>query len=152
MDKEIHKVRMEKGNRKIYLPTTTYRDQFLKNFAIIYPLGGTEENPAIITTNKEYMEPNPFPGYYINVIPEILYAGVWGDPNFANFCQNNVFYSWGVKTTQINGQINIVTGSNCILCENTYKITIQGHPFKSVSARIYSAPIRLKVWKIGVMD
>ena len=148
----IHKVKMSNKGKKIYLPTTTYRDQFIQNFKIIYPLGGTEESPATITTSREYTEPNPFPGYYINIIPEVLYAGIWADPGFANFCQNNVFYSWGVRTTQFNGQINIITGTNCILCENTYKFNIQMHPFKSVSARVYTMPIRLKVWKIGVMD
>ena len=61
--------------------TATGENHFLeRDFAIIYPNGGSESNPANVTNNSRYVETNPFPGYVVDCAVEIKQGDKWGDP------------------------------------------------------------------------
>jgi len=117
-------------------------DHFLeRDFTIIYPNGGTEANPANITYGSSYVMSNPFPGYAVGCVVEVLYNGIWGNINF-------VWDSGGLgaKASQVStGNIVVQTGSNTTLL---YSSTEQGNPFRS-NINLSSVPARVKVWKIG---
>jgi hypothetical protein len=113
------------------------------HFTIIYPNGGTKANPANISNNNRYVEPNPFPGYYVNCAIEIKYNGYWGNPGgwtgssgVASFAEAN----------QLNDDTIIVIGGLNYLTEAP---TLSGCPIPDVPSGLTSLPCRVKVWKVG---
>ena len=149
----IHKVKMNNKGKKIYLPTTSYMDFFKNNYTIIYPNGGSKEHPANVTLSKEYIEPNPFPGYVVNCIAEICYLNEWFEAIPIDVYPDS-WWSAGVKATQLNdGDIHVITGVNYICLNSVYK----NYQFISTnktlpSSHITAAPCRVKVWKVGVIE
>lgn len=82
-----------------------------QNFTIIYPNGGTASNPARITTNKRYVEDNPFPGYYVLCITQIQVNDKWGEITWI-YTSDSV----GVKASQLlpDDKIIVQTGTNSL--------------------------------------
>lgn len=147
---EIHKVKMNSKGKKIYLPTTSYIDFFKNNYTILSVNNGNN-----ITTGKEYILPNPFPGYIVNCIAEICYLEEWFEaiPTSVHVYSSG-WWSSGVKATQHNdGDIHVITGINYICLGNGYK----NYQFISTNKtlpgnHISAAPCRVKVWKVGIID
>lgn len=111
-----------------------------KNFTIIYPNGGTEASPANVDTNKRYELANPFPGYHVICIAELLIGGIWGETGW--IYANNANY--GVKASMLNlDKIVIVTGNGRIIAG----APDAGQTFPKGTAAPTSAPCRVKVWR-----
>jgi hypothetical protein len=117
-------------------------NHFLENdFTIIYPNGGSEASPANVLTQHNYVENNPFPGYYVKCAPEFFYNGNWQSAN-EQVLYNSSAFSAGIYAVQNNdGDIHIVTGQ--YICHSWIFQTTD-------SVNITAAtPCRVKVWKIG---
>jgi microcystin-dependent protein len=125
-------------------------NHFLENdFTIIYPNGGTEASPANVTYDGRYVEVNPFPGYYVKCVPEILYNNEWGDPRWIfQYVSSSDYKALGVRTNQLNDDTIIVqTGNSGVM---GFCSKYEGDPFGVTSVTTTtSAPCRVKVWKIG---
>lgn len=110
------------------------------DFTIIYPNGGTAESPANITINSRYVMNNPFPGYHVDCVVEVMVDGMWGTPN--------LIYESGMQGTCVamldDNEIVVKTGSTYIMGMPA----TAGTPFPS-GGNLTSAPCRVKVWKIG---
>lgn len=113
-----------------------------QNFTIIYPNGGSASKPASVSTNKRYVEENPFPGYYVFCKAQIKVNNQWGYPGW--FTQQA--YGRFVSAEQLlpDDEIIVQTGANTISGEPQYG----GSPFKG-STIISSAPCRVLVYKLG---
>lgn len=136
------------ANKDLSNLTQTGQDSFLeRDFAIIYPNGGTAANPANVAVNSRYVEANPFAGYSVKCAAEVFYNNEWGEANFIGQFQSNSNRSGGVIATQLNdGSIVIQTGEWFILRDSA----IQGNPFNQTTGPDATArPCRVKVWKIG---
>lgn len=133
------------ANKDLSNLTQDGEDHFLKkDFAIIYPNGGTAASPANVTTDSRYVESNPFPGYVVRAIVEVKQNNEWCEPLFYNYYGSRDA-CFGTYATQLNdGNIVIQTGSYGV-CYNP-NITCNG--FSSIQD-LYSAPCRVKVFKIG---
>ena len=109
-------------------------------FAYAYPNGGTEAAPATVTINSRYTVANPFPGYEVIVLAEILIGGKWGDAGW--------FYSsggYGTKGSQLDLNTLVVqTGATRV----SYTSNASGDPFGQTATGLSSATCRLKVWKV----
>lgn len=130
--------------------TQAGQDSFLeRDFTIIYPNGGSEARPAKVAIGSRYVDPNPFPGYYVKCVAEIKYNNNWGGTNWMCNYNNDADYKGsGVVSRQLNNDVIITqTGSDFLLALTS---DAQGDAFgrKTVST-LTSAPCRIKVWKIG---
>lgn len=113
----------------------------LVDFTIIYPNGGSEGSPATVVANTRYVESNPFPGYSVVCVAEVLIEGQWGDPSI--MCPGGTT-AYGVRATQLNdGGIIVRT----LLSGVHQNPSLSGSPFPN-SAVTTSAPCRVKVWKV----
>lgn len=121
-------------------------DHFLEqDFTIIYPNGGTEANPANITTNTRYVLSNPFAGYHVECHAELLISGEWHTAVFSqDFTHNS---SFGYLCSQVD------SGDIVLQTANTYVISVPasfwGNTAGSMARDLSSAPCRVKVWKVG---
>lgn len=113
-----------------------------ENFTIIYPNGGTASKPADITTNKRYVEENPFPGYYVHCVAQLNISNEWGISGWI-YTSN---YSYGVCASQLlpDDKIIIRTGKTylCTRSDNA------GGTFENIPD-VASAPCRVLVYKLG---
>lgn len=127
-----------------------FDNQYVKNlynydtdFTIIYPNGGTKENPANITVNSRYVEPNPFEGYYVHCVAEVFYNGQWGAaPNDSNAGSGG--YGLGVMAYNYDNSVVVQVACSGLISTSN----IASNPFGFVGT-ITTAPCRVKVWKIG---
>ena len=116
------------------------------DFTIIYPNGGTEQNPANVTKGNRYIEPNPFPGYIVNCVAEIFVGNQWYESGIYNGDAN---YNGGyTKAGQVNDTIVVQVG----LAGVTH--AEQGRAYHIITGSntnqlIQTAPCRIKIWKIG---
>jgi len=138
-----------RASRSLDSLTPEGEDHFLEqDFTIIYPNGGSEGNPANVTTNSRYVETNPFPGYAIACVLEVKYNNEWGRPGsliseWGNGSQRN-FYR-GVDAIQLNdNNIIIQTATDSIMSPANHGLA----PFNN-SDHVTTLPCRVKVWKIG---
>ena len=118
------------------------------NFAIIYPNGGTKENPANVTTNSRYEENNPFEGYYVTCEAQLYDStnGQWG--------KAGTLYSAGSYGTWANqllpdDKIIVVTGSKNISALGS-KNEIDS-PLNN-SVYLNTAPCRVLIYKLGKIE
>jgi hypothetical protein len=117
---------------------------YTEGFTIIYPNGGTEANPATVTTSSKYLENNPFPGYYVNCVAECLYNNEWYPAPFESLWNSNSNRGYGTAVAQVkDSQIEVLTGSFCV-CRAESNLDGGFAPVE-----LTSAPCRVKVWKIG---
>lgn len=117
-------------------------------FTIIYPNGGTKASPANITNNSRYVLSNPFPGYQVYCICEVLYNGQWGETGtYTDF--NGAYYCRFAKATQLGDNIVLQTGNSGIMTVSAYSC----NPFNITDAttgiNITTLPCRIKVFKLG---
>ena len=127
--------------------TATGEDHFLEqDFTIIYPNGGTEANPANVTNNNRYVETNPFSGYIVSCIAEVLYNGEWGSSGWYTEYSGGT-RAFGVSANQLDdGGIVVQTGSAGVMLRSP----ISGNPFGyTANDTIYTLPCRVKIFKIG---
>ncbi len=108
------------------------------NFCIIYPNGGTAANPANVVPNSRYVEQNPFSGYHVACIPEVLVSGNWEFPGqFINL--------HGINASQHrDGEIIITTGGSHLTTS-----TAGNCGATTDIASVDSLQLRVKVFKIG---
>jgi microcystin-dependent protein len=118
-------------------------NHFLDNdFTIIYPNGGSEDSPANVTINSRYVESNPFPGYRVNCLAELLINSKWGGAG--DFIYTND--GQGSKALQLNDDtIVLQTGGAALTNQSVHT----GNPFGITSAVTGPTPCRIKVWKVG---
>lgn len=112
-----------------------------QNFAIIYPNGGTELNPAIVSANKRYVEENPFPGYYVFCIAQIKYNNQWGETGWL-FSSGGM----GINAAQLLPDDKIIVQSGGATV--TSGSPNNGSPI-SGPGNLTSAPCRVLVYKLG---
>lgn len=119
------------------------------NFTILYP-NGTKEKPATIGGSQRIIVQNPFPGYYVEAVTELLINGQWGASHFRMWA---AYAGIGVATYQVNdNEIVLVSGSDGVCMEDGYRFNIQPAPYSvAISSRVGSAPYRVKVWKLGAI-
>jgi hypothetical protein len=118
-------------------------NHFLENdFTIIYPNGGSEASPANITVDRRYVEANPYPGYYVNCLPEVLLDGEWTE------IRGSVTYGSGVIGGLMAGQLG---DSNSIIIKTGQNFDYYHDDTLLPHSETWSttAPCRVKVWKIG---
>jgi hypothetical protein len=135
-----------KANRDLDNLSADGENHFLENdFTIIYPNGGSEASPANVTDNSRYVESNPFPGYYVNCVAEVLVNAMW---------ENTGWFTWlgsesaarGVTAHQQNDESIIVQTGNDSIYEQG---KCSGGTITTWALTGATAPCRVKVWKIG---
>jgi hypothetical protein len=133
------------ANKDLSNLTQTGQDSFLeRDFTIIYPNGGTEANPATVSAKSQYVESNPFDGYYVKCEAEIYVNGKWGATGEYSDEHAGATRKWGVGAYQYDGNIVVSTGVSGVGLGNA------GLALSPVgTSPISSAPCRVKVWKIG---
>lgn len=132
-----------KATRSLDNLTATGEDHFLENdFAIIYPNGGTEANPANVTINSRYVESNPFPGYICECKAEIYVDGAWGEYPFETISNSTAL---GLTAFYFEDSIILQTANSYLYSTPPAWIATP----LSISAAGASAPCRIKVYKIG---
>lgn len=109
-----------------------------KNIVILYPNGGTAEQPAEVTKNTRYIEENPFKGYYVTCEAQILQNGKWGCPCYVS--QN------GVSAKQLLPDDNIIIQTGTSYLSNNSNTT--GNPFGNTEAQT-TAQCRVIIHKLG---
>lgn len=126
--------------------TATGENHFLEqDFTIIYPNGGTEANPANVTINSWYVEANPFPGYIVHCVAEVLANDEWGAVGFDGIISSSA--STGLYCGQRdNDKIVLETGITHV-CGNSSTNSLPSTLY--TTSNLTSAPCRIKVWKIG---
>lgn len=134
-----------KANTNLDNLTQTGEDHFLaQDFTIIYPNGGTESNPANVTSNSRYVETNPFDGYEVMCRAEIKYNDKWASSGEFVLASGGKI-GVGIGVWQYDGNIIVQTGSNAITTNSNQT----GNPIGNNSFTVTTAPCRVKVWKIG---
>lgn len=109
-------------------------------FIILYPNGGTKESPANITTNKRYIEDNPFPNSPVICQLEIYYSGVWGTTGWILSGGG-----WGAIAghNMETDKIIIQTGSSGIAGPSN----AHGNTLGTTGTGITNVPCRVKIWR-----
>lgn len=111
------------------------------NFAIIYPNGGTENNPATITIDGYYELPNPFPGYYIYCLAQIKFNDKWGK---TGWIKDGGSYGSVASHILPLDEIILQTGTNGIIATSRDS----GNAMQTGKV-VTSAPCRILVYKLG---
>jgi hypothetical protein len=114
------------------------------DFTIIYPNGGSEGSPANISINTRYVESNPFPGFYVLCVVEILFSGVWVTTGWYATSGSAAI---GVAAAQIGGTDIIVrTGVSGLI--TGAQISGSNANYTSTSTYSTPTPCRVKVWRV----
>lgn len=109
-----------------------------KKFTIIYPNGGTSDNPAVAAANNRYVENNPFLGVPVLCEAELYVNSVWGTTAWTD--------QWGITANHVleTDKIIIQTGSAGLsLASNR-----NGGSLGLVTPNTTTAPFRVKVWRV----
>ncbi len=135
------------NSSKLSLLTNRVSDLEKSNtrFAIIYPNGGTQENPANINVNQRYEVSNPFTGQPVICEAEIRVNNVWGTAQGPA-----TFPSYGGAFVTANhilesDKIILQTGSVGLVKQSSENGGSLGYP--SGAATVKTAPCRIKVWR-----
>lgn len=115
-------------------------------FTIIYPNGGSSGSPANIAANSRYVIANPFPGYHVLCVVELLIGGNWGDPGWDGNTGAASPQATGVRSGWFSGSDSVVvqTGSAALTSNSSLVGNVHGI---TPGAGITTAPCRVKVWK-----
>lgn len=109
-------------------------------FTIIYPNGGTAASPANVAINSRYVMTNPFPGFHVMCVAELLIGGTWGETGWA---YSSPYGGYGTKASHSSSEGIVV---------QTGKIALTGSG--ADAGGIFPAtvttptPCRVKVWKL----
>jgi len=122
-------------------------DNILENnigFTIIYPNGGTTENPANVTAGQRIVMDNPFPSYHVFCQAQLLCGGEWGSSDFI-YSQGGI----GVRASQLlpDDKIIIQTGYAYIRSQGS----INDGGTWSNAIDYVTAPCRILVNKLGAI-
>lgn len=114
-----------------------------ENFTIIYPNGGSASKPASVSTNKRYVENNPFPGYMVMCYPQINVNNQWG---YSGWYEGDSYGAMGVKAHLLlpDDKVIVQTGLSYCLAPSYGG----GNPFGNTN-NLSSAPCRVLVYKLG---
>jgi len=112
-----------------------------KKFTIIYPNGGTKENPAIVAVNSRYVMSNPFPNEPVMCEAELLVNGIWGSVGW--FFSNGGYGTLAGHILEID-KIVVQTGSAAV----GHGSNGAGGSVGFVGGAIPPSPCRVKVWRI----
>lgn len=115
-------------------------------FTIIYPNGGTKENPANVTLNQVYVEDNPFPGYYVDCKVQIYSSekNVWLEQPL---WWSSGAYGVNAYLESNTDKIYVSTGDTVLI----YKYAHGGSGI-NLSANITTAPCRVLVHKLAKIE
>lgn len=113
-----------------------------KDTVVMYINGGTAENPAEVTINSRYVEQNPFTGYYVSCIVEILVENEWAQPFMAYVSADNG--GRGVTAGLVNENIIIQTGLNYLKMAGC-----DSGSLSTSTQAVKTAPCRVIVSKLG---
>ena len=118
------------------------------NFTIIYPNGGTKENPANVIKNSRYIENNPFEGYYVRCEVQVLLNNQWGTTGTAY--NDSTDRGFGTTANQLlpDDVIIVQTGDGGILPSSKDS----GNPFNYLINTNESLPCRVLVYKLGKIE
>lgn len=126
---------------------STKLDSALVDFTYIYPNGGSAGAPATLVQNTRYVSANPFPGYHVLCVAEVLYKGIWAISGFAGNLGTGAAH-WSTTSSQFFGSGEIVTQTGVSgLMYSTSAGTGGGHGFAD-STSVTSAQVRVKVFKL----
>lgn len=150
----IDKVKLKDKKNTIYLPTTSYKDFYKNNFAIVYPNNGTAENPPTVNLNTRYVINNPFPGYYVHCETEFFiqdqFGANWGSAGTMMSDPGLGANGWGSFTSQFNDDTLVMhTGTQSVVSGHPQ---MNGVPFNRTQINHSSGICRIKVWKVGIID
>ena len=144
------------GLNQLQTQLTTLQNQVSEanNFTIIYPNGGTKENPATIKNNTTYTLDNPFPGYYVDatILLQVTYddgTKHWSTIDTGYYENGN---SWGAKIEQLlpDDKLVIKTGRNRLLDNDTFSAFDESN--SSVNNAEYALPCKVLVYKLGKIE
>lgn len=137
---------MQAGEEGKIVDAAGLKDHESSKFTIIYPNGGTEENPAKVVNNSRYVMNNPFPGKTVMCIAEVFYAGNWGAAGWGSFWISSIVNNAGVVAYQINSDDIIVqTGAHWVAAYSA----LTGSPFGAPGgSQVTNLPCRIKVFVI----
>lgn len=115
-------------------------------FTIIYPNGGTKENPANVTLNQVYVEDNPFPGYYVDCKVQIYSSekDMWLEQPLWWSSGSYGVYAYLESNTD---KIYVSTGDIVLIYKSAY-----GGSGINLSSNITTAPCRVLVYKLGKIE
>ncbi|MGU9992710.1 hypothetical protein [Bordetella avium] len=110
---------------------------------LIYPNGGSAASPASLAINSRYVEANPFPGYRVSAVGEILVSGEWQQVGFSAYASTN---SLGIAVTQLqDGRLMVETGISAFVSS----LVLHGYSGATRPNITTPTPARVRVWKIG---
>lgn len=117
------------------------------NTKIIYPNNGTAEKPAEVALGTTYIEENPFKGYFVSCIAQVLLDGVWETPSYyTNVNTSNQRESFGVMAFDKDDTIHIRTGLTGLTPSEYYAFgTVNNKYDKDKTLR----PCRVLITKLG---
>ena len=123
------------------------------DFTFVYPNNGTEQNPANITVDSDYILSNPFPGYAVSCQVEVLYNNEWGVVQFNGWgLSNSGYYGEGACCLQRgSGDLVLIVGNHTLKHVQVYRHNIAPTTFvgDTSTSSSNSLPARVKVWKVG---
>lgn len=112
-------------------------------FTIIYPNGGTEEQPANVSSSKRYELDNPFLGHPVNCQAEILVNNKWGATGWGIKVVGSSSMTYGVTAYEYDGKIVVQVAASGVLISSLNS----GNPYDT-TLTFASAPCRVKVWRV----
>ena len=146
-NKKITKVKLSKKFVKgikedLILPTVNWDDFLEDNWCYIYPNNGTEDKPANVVKASRYILENPYPGYIVGCIAEVLYNGNWGTAGFIYEGSGG----YGVAADMEDDHIVVTTGRSYL---NAGQLGNSGGSILFPAVNLTSLPCRVKIYKIG---
>ncbi|WP_256348207.1 hypothetical protein [Pseudomonas reactans] len=120
-------------------------DSSAADFAIIYPNGGTAASPGNIVTASRFTSDNPFPGFHVITVLEILIGGIWSEPRLDGNAGTGGA-SYGAYAQQILPTDKIICQAGASGVALPSASAGGGHGYSG--AVLTTAPVRVKVWKL----
>lgn len=120
-------------------------DSAAADFAIIYPNGGTAAAPGNIVSASRFTSDNPFPGFHVMTILEVLIGGIWSEPRLDGNAGSGGA-SYGAYAQQILPADKIICQAGASGVALPSASTGGGHGY--TGAVMTTAPVRVKVWKL----
>ena len=114
-------------------------------FSILYPNGGSLASPANVAVNSRYVCNNPFPGYHVLCIAEILYGGKWCIAGW-EFSGSTAGYGTMASHLLPEDKIIVKTGNAGISSSGWAGGTGNDMILGDITT---AQPCRVKVWKVG---
>lgn len=118
---------------------------------IIYPQDSSGQNTSILV-NSRYVMNNPFPGFLVMCIPQIMVNGEWAKPG--EFIFSSATFSdsgnggYGVSVNQVLPDDTIVLQTGSVSLTGGANAGYSGSPFQN-SSILTSAACRIIVYKLG---